>query len=168
MIIAHAGPKDCPDRKDPNYDECNIPTCAIRALWPPSVPVDSSVPALRSQTGPNANPDSNPNTPTPAATGAQYHHTLQPAPDHLIQRNILASRNYEHHRVEWSATDNVDPESPEADKLVAAGRGRATGNGAFVKSLKLGDMVTVWARARYPAWVNNVKRVEVRVYWAVE
>ena len=163
MIITHVGPKDCPDRGDPQYDQRNIPTCAIRPLWPPSVPVDSSTSA-----GPDAIPNNNPNAPPPAATGAQYHHTLQPAPDHLIQRNKLASRNFEHHHVEWSATDDVDPESPEADQLEAAGRGRATGNGAFVRSLKFGDMVTVWARARYPAWVNNVKRVEVRVYWAID
>ena len=147
-----------------NYEECNIPTCAIRALWPSSVPVESS--------GSNTNT----NNPTAASTSAapagpaeaRYEHALLPAEDHLIQRNKLATRDYVHHQVVWRATDDVDPASPEADALEAAGRGRATGNGAFVRSLKLGDMVTVWGRARFGGWQNDVKRVEIKVYWSID
>ncbi len=71
------------------------------------------------------------------------------------------------HRVEWRADDAIDPQSPAADELADAGRGRATGDGAFVRALKLGDMVTVWGRARYPGWLNHVERLEVKVYWSV-
>lgn len=72
----------------------------------------------------------------------------------------------QHHHVEWSWDDDIDPESLEADTLVEAGRGAGTGNGEFVRNLKLGDMITVWGRARFPAWTNNIQRVEVKVYWA--
>lgn len=120
---------------------------------------------------PAAEPSTSASTSTPAHShqhpNARFDHALLAAPDHCIQHNRLAVRAPEHHRVEWRATDDVDPESAAADDLVAAGRGRATGDGAFVRALKLGDMITVWGRARFPGWSNNVERVEVRVYWAV-
>ncbi|RYO80224.1 hypothetical protein DL766_003658 [Monosporascus sp. MC13-8B] len=135
-------PDDCPDRQNPNHDERNIPTCAIRPLWPVSV---------RSQ------PDG----------PARYHHDLHASPEHCIQRNRLAARPFQHHHVEWKATDDIDPRSAAAEELKNAGRGRATGNGEFVRNLKLGDIITVWGRARFGSWTNNIERVEVKVYWAV-
>ena len=53
------------------------------------------------------------------------------------------------------------------ERLALEGRGRRTGDGAFVRSLQLGDVVTVWAKARFPHWVNHVARVTVDVYFAV-
>lgn len=70
------------------------------------------------------------------------------------------------HRVEWSWTDDVDDEAG-ALALTQEGRGRDTGNGEFVRGLRLGDVVTVWAKSRFPAWVNYVESVKVEVYWAV-
>lgn len=58
-------------------------------------------------------------------------------------------------------------ESPEVTALAEIGRGKATGDGEFVRNLKLGDIVTVWAKARFPGWVNYVDRVKVDVYWAI-
>jgi hypothetical protein len=51
--------------------------------------------------------------------------------------------------------------------LEEQGRGRDTGTGEFVRNLKLGDVVTVWAKARFPQWVNVVEQVKIDVYWAV-
>ncbi|RYP40585.1 hypothetical protein DL767_001585 [Monosporascus sp. MG133] len=129
-------------RQNPNYDERNIPTCAIRPLWPVSVRSEPDGPA-------------------------RYHHDLLPSPEHCIQHNKLAGRPFQHHHVEWKATDDIDPQSTAAEQLESAGRGRATGNGEFVRNLKLGDIITVWGRARFGRWSNNIERVEVKVYWAV-
>ncbi len=46
-------------------------------------------------------------------------------------------------------------------------RGKATGNGEFVRSLEVGDVVTLWARARFPGWFIKVKDVEIDMFWAV-
>ncbi|KAK7751152.1 hypothetical protein SLS62_006982 [Diatrype stigma] len=164
-------PEDCPDRADPKYAEHNIPTCAIRSIWPPSVPADDPPdPEATTPASPPTPPAAEPSSTSASALvhpQARYHHALLAAPDHCIQHNRLAVRAPEHHRVEWRATDDIDPESAAAAELVAAGRGSATGDGAFVRALKLGDMITVWGRARFPGWSNNVEKVEVRVYWAV-
>ena len=77
----------------------------------------------------------------------------------------------------WSYTDDIIyPPSEESDEpvdirvvseLEECGRGKSTGDGEFVRNLKLGDIVTVWAKARFPGWTNHVERVKVDVYWAV-
>ncbi|KAI0008202.1 hypothetical protein F4779DRAFT_588288 [Xylariaceae sp. FL0662B] len=130
----------CPDRNNPNAsdDATGIPTCAIRPLWPPVVD-----------------------------GGGRYDHKLLPDPEHTIQRNKHAEKSLQHHRVEWAWTDDIDPKSSAAEDLDTIGRGPATGNGEFVRNLKYGDMVTVWGRARFGAWSNNIERVEVKVYWAL-
>jgi hypothetical protein len=51
--------------------------------------------------------------------------------------------------------------------LEGMGRGSETGNGDFVRSLQIGDVVTVWARARFPGWANLVEELRVDMYWAV-
>ena len=71
------------------------------------------------------------------------------------------------HVVTWSYLDNIDPSSDEAQKLEDQGRGRESGDGSFVRSLKLGDVVTIWAKARFGGWVNHIERVKIDVYWAV-
>lgn len=143
---------ECPDRtsSEPNNDEDSsqpndaekIPTCAIRPVWPPIVPRDGK-------------------------QEMRYYHELLPTADHLIQANKHASREMNHHHVEWSWDDQVDPDSVEAMKLKDIGRGPATANGEFVRNLKIGDMITVWARSRFPGWTNKIQKVEVRVYWAI-
>jgi hypothetical protein len=92
-----------------------------------------------------------------------------PTDDHRIQANVLGRRTFTDHRVVWSWTDDIDPSGDDerAEQLVKAGRGKATGNGEFVRSLTLGDVVTVWGRSRFPGWTNTVERVRIEVYWAV-
>jgi hypothetical protein len=61
----------------------------------------------------------------------------------------------------------MDPDSIDGKKLDEEGRGRATGNGEYVRNLKVGDVVTLWGKARYGGWVNYVEEVKIDVYWAV-
>ncbi|KAI5924496.1 hypothetical protein F4810DRAFT_663910 [Camillea tinctor] len=135
-------PQDCKERTEPqraDHAAEMIPTCAIRPVWPPL---------------------------NEAAT--DYDHALHSPPDHVIQRNKVAVKEWQDHHVEWSRADNIDPESTAGQDLETVhGRGAATGNGEFVRDLKVGDMVTVWGRARFGAWKNFVKTATVRVYWAV-
>ncbi len=94
-----------------------------------------------------------------------YYHLL-PNND-MIQCNVVADSSYRTHRVEWSWTDDVDPQSLEAEELAKIGRGKASGNGEFVRNLRLGDVVTVWAKSRFPGWANYVLDAKVEVYWTV-
>ena len=84
-----------------------------------------------------------------------------------VQHNVQARPETTEHRVEWRWTDNTPSEGPGADALEAAGRGRSTGDGRFVRELRLGDCVSLWAKARHPAWRNHVQGAEVEVYFAL-
>ncbi|KAI1125759.1 hypothetical protein F5Y10DRAFT_246280 [Nemania abortiva] len=105
--------------------------------------------------------------PRPKENSSEYDHPLHPTDYHKIQCNRVAEHDWQHHHVEWSSTDNIDPDSSGAEELEANGRGRATGDGSFLRSLKVGDMVTVWGRTRFGSWVNNIQKVQVQVYWAL-
>lgn len=86
----------------------------------------------------------------------------------MVQANVHAKREFTSHRVVWSWTDDIDADSSRAEEeLLKVGRGKATGNGEFVRNLSFGDVVTLWGHARFPAWVNTVDTARVDVYWAV-
>lgn len=92
------------------------------------------------------------------------------ADDNLkVQSNVTADRDWKTHRVVWSYTDDIDPERDveAAVKLEEQGRGKATGDGKFVRDLKLGDVVTLWGMARFGGWVNKVESAKIDVYYAV-
>lgn len=95
-----------------------------------------------------------------------FDHDLLPS-DHRIQSNKTGRGENATYKIEWRWTDDTDPTSAGADGLEQVGRGRATGTGEFVRDLKLGDVVTVWGKARFPAWQNHIKEVTLDVYWAV-
>lgn len=122
--------------------ELQLPVCSLRPIHPP----------IR-----------------PSGTGAshEYDHPLLPQDALAIQRNKLARTEPEDHVVSWSYLDDAAPDSEAGEALDDAGRGRATGNGEFVRSLRVGDVVTIWAKARFPGWVNMVESLRVDVYWAV-
>jgi hypothetical protein len=104
------------------------------------------------------------------AGGYTFDHPLHPREDLKIQCNRTASREPEVHRVVWSYNDDIDPnrDVKAAQNLaVEQGRGMATGNGKFVRDLKLGDVVTVWAKARFASWINHVHFVKMDVYYAI-
>jgi len=85
----------------------------------------------------------------------------------MIQCNVVAGQEWKEHVVEWSWTDAINPDSFEATELERQGRGKASADGQFVRGLKLGDVVTIWAKVRFPGWRNSIQRVQIDVYWAV-
>ncbi|KAK4156783.1 hypothetical protein C8A00DRAFT_30333 [Chaetomidium leptoderma] len=106
----------------------------------------------------------------PEAKAHVFVHPLHPRDDLKIQCNVMAEREPILHRVVWSYTDDIDPErdaEAAAQQLASKGRGTATGNGRFVRDLKLGDVVTIWAKARFQGWSNHVESVKMDVYYAV-
>jgi hypothetical protein len=100
-----------------------------------------------------------------SSSGFKFHTPFLPPPTR-IQSNATAARRKEH-IVTWCWDDCIDPDSPEADELEKQGRGRASATGEFVRSLQVGDIITVWARARFPLWMNYVEEMRIDVYWAV-
>lgn len=96
----------------------------------------------------------------------KFNHPFLPSSTSL-QANVVAGKTDKEHVITWSADDNVQEDSPEAIVLENEGRGKATGNGNFVRDLQMGDIITVWARARFPGWRNDVSKLAIDVYWAV-
>ncbi|KAJ4413014.1 hypothetical protein N0V82_008602 [Gnomoniopsis sp. IMI 355080] len=101
----------------------------------------------------------------PNADPPALHFDLLASPRYTIQHNKTATRNPTTHTVVWSWNDNIDP--PTAQQLKDNGRGEETGTGDFVRNLKLGDVVTVWAKSRFGGWANHVDAVKVDIYWAL-
>jgi hypothetical protein len=97
---------------------------------------------------------------------SEFQHPFLPTATRL-QSNVMAGREIKEHVITWKHDDCVVPDSPEGDKLEEEGRGRASATGEFVRKLKVGDIVTVWARARFPGWTNFVESVKVDVYWVI-
>ncbi|KAK8061292.1 hypothetical protein PG994_007658 [Apiospora phragmitis] len=124
----------------------HICSCAVWPVWP----------AVASSEGNEG-----------AANPPRYDHDLLPTADHKIQANKVAKQGIQQHHIVWRWNDDVDPNSSAAEELERNGRGKATGNGEFVRSMKLGDIITVWGRARFGGWENRVEKVEIKVYWAV-
>lgn len=116
-------------------------------------------------------PEDPPTDPEPANDGDGepryvFEHPLNPTGT-VLQKNMTATRPAKEHIITWSCDDNIRPDSKEAQELEKVGRGRETGSGEIVRNLKVGDVVTVWAKARYGGWVNHVEEVKIDVYWAV-
>ncbi|KZL83899.1 hypothetical protein CI238_07019 [Colletotrichum incanum] len=122
-------------------EESNLCTCGLQSIYPP---VEETLQGHLA-----------------------YHHNMHPLENLKIQTNKTANREFMDHEVVWSWTDDIHPDSPEADRLVEMGRGRGTGTGKFVRSLKLGDVVTVWGKARFGGWANYIESVKVEIYWAI-
>lgn len=87
--------------------------------------------------------------------------------DTVLQKNVTCVRNMKEHVITWSYDDHIDPESKEANDLQLQGRGSATGSGDLVRGLVLGDVITVWAKSRFPGWMNVIEQVKIDLYWAV-
>lgn len=102
----------------------------------------------------------------PPQTDSWFSHPLMPSTNH-IQRNVTANKETQTHTISWRFDDNVGQEDMKANELDVQGRGPASMNGEYVRDLKIGDVVTVWAKARFPMWVNTVEEVRIDVYWAV-
>ncbi|KAG5952893.1 hypothetical protein E4U57_005767 [Claviceps arundinis] len=96
-----------------------------------------------------------------------YVHPLNAPSEWLIQCNKTATGDWQEHTVTWSYLDDVNPNSDAGTALEDRGRGRSTGDGSLVRSLRMGDVITIWGKARFPGWVNSIEYVKVEVYWAV-
>lgn len=96
----------------------------------------------------------------------KFDHPFEPTGTRL-QSNRTGTREVKEHVITWAHDDFIDPLSSEGDQLEREGRGRYTGDGNFVRNLQIGDIITIWARARFPGWTNQVKEVKIDVYWAV-
>ncbi|KAG9252506.1 uncharacterized protein F5Z01DRAFT_232268 [Emericellopsis atlantica] len=96
-----------------------------------------------------------------------YQHELAADQEREIQRSRLATREWLSKTITWRWTDSIDPESEDGEELFQEGRGRGSATGEFVRNLKLGDVITIWGKARFRGWVLNLEKVKVDVYWAV-
>ncbi|KAF5021953.1 hypothetical protein F66182_5993 [Fusarium sp. NRRL 66182] len=98
-----------------------LPVCALRPLYPSIVPQDKSNDKYK------------------------FEHPLGHDERWTIARNKTAHRAWQDHVVTWSWRDDIQPETEAAVKLCSEhGRGEGTGDGWFVRDLKLGDVVTNW------------------------
>lgn len=85
----------------------------------------------------------------------------------VLQKNRTATPQPEEYVIVWRWDDRIDPDSAEGESLEDIGRGRATGNGEFVRSLEIGDVVTLWARTRFQGWRITVENARIDMFWAV-
>lgn len=99
-------------------------------------------------------------------TALRYNFILLPSPTRTVCRNKAESEDWQMHKITWSCDDDVKPDSDRGKVLETVGRGRGTGNGAFVRSLEVGDVVTLWAKGRFINWTNRVKDARIDVYWS--
>jgi hypothetical protein len=143
----------------PGLDAAALSVCALRPIHP----TIAQLPKVDQAGGQDQNTDAS-NAPK---AKYKYVHPLLAQPEWEIHRNKSATSSWQEHVVTWSYLDDINPDSDAGKALDDEGRGRATGDGSFVRSLLLGDVITVWAKARFGGWVNNVEDVKVEVYWAV-
>jgi len=152
-----------PNPKSTNGDSESI-MCTTRTITPPTQTrtIATDPPPLAEP----LNPAEPPTTPEPPEIKVEFRHDQDPGLD-CLQKNKTGTRDATEHVITWFPTDNTDPDSVDGVKLDEQGRGRATANGEYVRNLKVGDVVTVWGKARYGGWVNTVEEVKIEVYWAV-
>ncbi|KII91278.1 hypothetical protein PLICRDRAFT_38012 [Plicaturopsis crispa FD-325 SS-3] len=96
------------------------------------------------------------------------HHPQSPLipTSRCLQKNVRASREAHRHLITWHYLDVLD-ESVDGNAGDDDGRGALSKDGTFVRSLVEGDCVELYARARFPAWVNTIEGARITVYWAV-
>ncbi|CAA7270490.1 unnamed protein product [Cyclocybe aegerita] len=80
----------------------------------------------------------------------------------VIQRNVRASKGHTTHDILWTAENVDDVETRESLDDTGAGRGAG-----FVSSLEMGDRLAIIARARFPGWVNTIKRIELQFRYSI-
>lgn len=122
-----------------------VPTsiaCDIRSIWPAAIKYQADPPAYR------------------------YNHPFTPTGIQL-QSHRTANPEVKEHVITWASDDCIDRNPSEGARLEREGRGKSNGNGDFVRNLKVGDIITVWARCRFGGWTNEVKEVKIDVYWEV-
>ena len=163
--------KDAPQA---NIHKISRLVCSLRTVLPLTVPipgipsddVEDNIADRNFVQAPQPNGHQNSGPSHAPRTRHQFKHELCPTDD-VLQKNVVAKPESKTHVITWKYNDNIQPESPEADELHYQGRGKNTGRGDFVSNMKMGDCVTVWAKARFRGWINTVEKVQIDVYWAV-
>jgi hypothetical protein len=87
----------------------------------------------------------------------------------FLARNLRGNLTLQHHRVVWHYLDDIGAQS-DVDPVTGLNSGGGTSvmlNGSFVRELKIGDTIAVWAKARHPRWVNYIHNASVTVSWAI-
>lgn len=92
---------------------------------------------------------------------------LEPDEKMLIQKNKRAEQDWQDYEVVWRATDSTDKNFTNAFALELMGRGKESASGDFVRSLAVGDVVTLWAKARFGSWKNHLQQASLCIYWAL-
>ncbi|KAG5952407.1 hypothetical protein E4U53_000971 [Claviceps sorghi] len=130
-----------------------LPVCGLR-------PIQPKIAMIRSNTGHNKPSGRNQGDSAEADNAEDeytYIHPLQGPPEWQIQCNRTATREWQEHTITWSYLDDVKSDSDEGKALENQGRGRATGDGSFVRNLRMGDVITIWdSDAR---WLESDKRL---------
>ncbi|KAI6118193.1 hypothetical protein F5141DRAFT_1000365, partial [Pisolithus sp. B1] len=97
----------------------------------------------------------------------QHEQRRPPLPnERSLQRNLHAVEETQHHTVEWSYADTV-PSTTDQQDLYNRGRGPLSADGRFVRNLKVGDCIALWASARFPGWEMHAEKAKISVYWAI-
>ncbi|KAI6126379.1 hypothetical protein EDD16DRAFT_1825728 [Pisolithus croceorrhizus] len=97
----------------------------------------------------------------------QHEQLRPPVPnERSLQRNLHAVKETQHHIVEWSYADTAASTVDQQD-LYNCGRGPLSADGNFVRNLKVGDCIALWASARFREWEMHVERAKISVYWAI-
>lgn len=147
-----------PSTSTPTNLDQSYSTQAMLAAWPGQTPPPCTLAHSTQPSTAHYAVPSPPAFPPPALASRSY----------ILQRNVQAKSATTEHRIVWSWWDEVEGASgPAAEALTAAGRGADSADGTCVRSVRRGDCLVLWARARYPAWVNHVEGAEVEVYFAV-
>ncbi|CAM1506117.1 Fc.00g057580.m01.CDS01 [Cosmosporella sp. VM-42] len=154
-----------------------LPVCALRPLQPeierapPKPEAEPPTPRKEEEFDESEDDDFEPWTgsedPRHDEGPYQYKHPLHPIQKYTVQKNKTATRAWQEYKITWRSTDHIKADSDEGKELEDAGRGRETGDGNFVRDLKMGDVITLWGKARFGAWINHIERAQIDVYWAV-
>lgn len=97
----------------------------------------------------------------------QHEQCRPPTPnERSLQRNLHAHYETRLHTVEWSYVDGI-PSVADQQVLDSCGRGPLSADGNFVRNLKVGDCIALWASARFPGWDMHAEKAKISVYWAV-
>ncbi|KAF9229791.1 hypothetical protein BS17DRAFT_771933 [Gyrodon lividus] len=75
-----------------------------------------------------------------------------------VQFNVHAKRETTHHTITWHYLDS------EAD---TRGEDWKALDGRFVNTMRSGDCIALWMRARERAWICTLEKAIITVYWVV-
>lgn len=101
-------------------------------------------------------------------------------PHVLVDTNMVTDLGHNHdfitngalqqHRIVWHYLDNLNVQSDtksEVSKSQNSGSETATAAAKFVRDLKVGDTIALWAKAKQREWLNLGQYVSIVVTWAV-